>query len=137
MPVFPASRSSMAQSGFTALEGQADPLVQAQIRSLNGGQALMDVRVHLVVLLPQNLSVVGIGADTLDSEEDGVLQREDIGVLSGIGFQADRLGLLDQFGQEGGGHKRRSPVGKIDLAAGGFYLRLEPVAFLRPGRLNR
>jgi len=41
--------------------------------------------------------VVRIGAHAFDAEEDGVLQREDIGVLGGIRFQTDMLGLLDQF----------------------------------------
>ena len=54
----------------------------------------MDEGVDLVVFLAQDLGVVGIGADPLDPEQQGVLEGEDVGVRRGVGFQAHRLGLL-------------------------------------------
>ena len=56
----------------------------------------MDEGIDLVVFLPQNPGVVGIGADPLDAEQQGVLQGQDIGIGGGIGFEAHGFGLLDQ-----------------------------------------
>ncbi len=70
----------------------------------------MDIGKDFIVLLPQYLGMVGIGADAFDAEKDRVFQGEDIGIVGGIGFQADVCSLLDQFIQGGCGNKRGRPI---------------------------
>ena len=59
--------------GFAAAKGQADPVIQAQVISLNRGQPLVNIGINAVVLLPQNLGVFRISTDPLDTEKDRVL----------------------------------------------------------------
>jgi hypothetical protein len=40
--------------------------------------------VDLLVLLPQDLGVIGVGADALDAEQQRVLQGKDVGILGRI-----------------------------------------------------
>ncbi len=54
----------------------------------------MDEGVDLFVFLAQNPGVIGVGADPLDAEQQGVLEGQDVGVGGGIGFEAHRFGLL-------------------------------------------
>jgi len=54
-----------------------------------------------------------IGAHTLDAEEYGVLQREDIRVRSGIGFKAQILGLLTNSSRLGLGVNPAAPLSSI------------------------
>ena len=67
-----------AQVDFAALQNEIDPVLQAQVFAQRGRQALMNKSIDLVVFLPEDLSMVGIGRDSLDSEKQGVLQGEDI-----------------------------------------------------------
>ena len=85
----------------------------------------MDEGIDLVVFLPQNPGVVGIGADPLDAEQQGVLQGQDIGIGGGIGFEAHGFGLLDQSLLGGFGLKGGRAGGKIDLAPFGHDFGLE------------
>jgi hypothetical protein len=43
----------------------------------------MDEGVDLVVFLPQNPGVVGVGRHPFEAEKQGVLQGQDIGVAAG------------------------------------------------------
>ena len=72
--------------------------------------------VNLVVLLAQDLGVIGVGADPLEAEQQGMLQGEDVGVRRRVGFQAHRLGLL-AAGPPGRRPARRwpGPAGKSPL----------------------
>jgi len=46
---------------FTALEGEADPIVQAEVVALNGGEPFMDKGIYPVIFLAQDLGVIRIG----------------------------------------------------------------------------
>ncbi len=59
----------------------------------------MDKGIHFVILLPQNLGVVCIGAHSFNAVENGVLQRKNIRVVTWVGFHTDFLSLPDQFFQ--------------------------------------
>ena len=87
----------------------------------------MDEGIDLVVFLPQNPGVVGIGADSLDAEQQGVLQGHDIGVRGGIGFEAHRFGLLDHSLLAGFGLKGGRAAPKIGLAPFGHDFGLEAI----------
>ena len=85
----------------------------------------MDEGIDLVVFLPQNPGVVGIGADALDAEQQGVLQGHDIGVRGGIGFEAHGFGLLDHALLAGFGLKGGRAGAEIHLAPFGHDFGLE------------
>ena len=87
----------------------------------------MDEGVDLVVFLAQDLGVIGVGADPLDAEEQGVLQGEDVRVRRGVGFQAHRLGLLQHGFLVGSRRKGGRARGEIGLAARGLDLGLQTV----------
>ena len=83
--------------------------------------------VNLVVFLAQDLGVIGVGGDPLDTEEQGVLQGEDVRVRRGVGFQAHRLGLLQHGFLIGSRDKGGRTGGKIGLAARGLDPLLQKV----------
>ena len=105
---------------LAAFQHQAQQVVQAQVLAGDGGQALVDEGIDLVVFLAQDLGVIGVGADPLDAEEQGVFEGEDIGVRRGIGFQPHRLALLEQalhggLGLKGG--RAGAEIGTLPPAA--------------------
>ena len=67
IPVFPgAEQLHGAQVDFAALQEQGiDPVVQSQVFAKRGRQALMNKSIDLVVLLPEDLSMVGMAATPL------------------------------------------------------------------------
>ena len=85
-PVLAASSTSMVRR-FTSphLSTRAQPLVEAHVWVIpgDGRERLMDKCGDSVVLLPQDLCVLRVGADALDAEEERVLERPDIGVCGG------------------------------------------------------
>ncbi len=85
-----------AQVDLPALEHETHPVVQGKILPGGGGQALVDKGVDPVVFLAQDLGVAGVGADSLEPEQQGVLQGENVRVDVRVGFQTHPLPLLHQ-----------------------------------------
>ena len=102
---------------FAAFQHQGHHVGDAQALGRGGRQPLVDEGVNLVVFLAQDLGVIGVSADPLEAEQQGVLQGEDVGVRRRVGFQAHRLGLLQHALQVGGRGEGGRACGKIGLAA--------------------
>ena len=83
------------------LHGEADPVIQAEIGPVDGGEGLFHELVDLVVRLAEDLGVVGIGGHAFDAEEHDVLEGTDVLVLHRT---ARMLGDLFTLGH----HCRRS-----------------------------
>jgi hypothetical protein len=79
-----------------ASQRHIDPLIERQVVALDGGQALMDIRVDTVVLLAENLGVIAVCRDAFDTEKHGMLERQDVRVVARVGFQTHGFGLFDQ-----------------------------------------
>ena len=84
------------QGGFATLERHGEPVLEAHVVALDGRQGLMDIGIDRLVLPAQDLGVVRVGTDALETEERGVLEGEDIGIGGRVGFEAHGLGLLHE-----------------------------------------
>ena len=109
-----------AQVDLAAFQNEVDPVLQTQVFPQRGRQALVKESIDLVVFLPEDLSMVGIGRDSLDPEKQGVLQGEDIGIDARVRFEADLFALGHQSFQGFFGLKVCRAV-EIYIPAGRFY----------------
>ena len=66
--------------GLAALHQKPERRIKGQIRIGEGGSPLMEEGEDRLVLLAQNQGVVGVGGHPLESVQERVFQREDVGV---------------------------------------------------------
>jgi len=117
-----------AQVDFAALEYQAHPVVEPQIFAEQGCQPFVDEGVDHIVFLAQDPGVISVSGHTLESEEEGVLEGLDIGVVSRIGVDLHGLSLFDQIGNVGGRLETDAGLAGIRVAARGPDPGLQAVA---------
>ncbi len=110
-----------------ALENQSQPVIERQVPIQSRSQTLMDKRIYLVVLLPEDLRMVRVGTYPLDSEKKRMLESEDIGVDSRVRFESHSLPLFHQPFQSALRFKRRRTLGKTYISTGRLYLLLETI----------
>jgi len=117
-----------AQVHLAALENEPQGRLEGDLAVGQRGQRLVDEGEDGRVLLAEDLGVVRVGRDALGAEEQGVLEREDVGACRRVGLQPHAFALGDEPLEGAGGLEGKRIGGRAEASAGSLHLADEAVA---------
>ena len=85
----------------------------------------MDISVHFVIFLAENLGMIRVSGYALDAEERRMLKSQNVRVDGRVGLEPHGLALLDQLVQGGRRFESCGALWKINFSARRFHLGLE------------